>query len=70
MRLPAAVLEALGLKKGDEVEVAVERRLRVQRDAGREEVLAMLLSHTRPAPPGFRSSIKSENARGRYAEEP
>lgn len=34
-RLPAAVVEALGLTDGDEIEVAGERRLRVQRDGAR-----------------------------------
>ena len=72
VRLPAAVVEALGLKEGDEIEIEVagERRLRVQRDATREEALATLLSLARPAPPGFRFDREDANARGRDAETP
>ena len=41
VRLPAAVVEALGLKEGDEIqiEIAGERTFRVERDRTREERL-------------------------------
>lgn len=35
VRLPAAVVEALQLKEGDEIEIAGDRALRVERDRAR-----------------------------------
>ncbi|MDO9707661.1 AbrB/MazE/SpoVT family DNA-binding domain-containing protein [Paracraurococcus lichenis] len=44
VRLPSAVVEALGLKEGDEVaiEVADPRTFRVSRDTSREEAVETL----------------------------
>lgn len=66
VRLPAAVVEALGLKEGDEVaiEVAGERHLRVERDRTREEALARLRALAWPLPPGWRFSRDEAHERG------
>jgi antitoxin MazE len=64
VRLPAAVVEALGLKEGDEIEVAGDRKFRVARDRTREEALATLQSLSRPLPPGFRFDRDEANERG------
>jgi|tagenome__1003787_1003787.scaffolds.fasta_scaffold20013386_1 hypothetical protein len=39
VRLPATVVDALGLREGDEIEVADRRRFRVARDARRDKAL-------------------------------
>ena len=66
VRLPAAVVEALGLKEGDEIqiEVAGERTFRVERDRTREEALARLRSLAWKLPPGFKFSRDEANERG------
>jgi antitoxin MazE len=58
MRLPAAIVEALGLKEGDdiEIEIAGTRVFRVGRDNSRAEVLQRLQALQKPLPPGFRFS--------------
>jgi antitoxin MazE len=66
IRLPAAVVEILGLKEGDEIqiEVAGDRTLRVQRDPKREEALATLRALAWKLPPGWRFSRDEANERG------
>jgi antitoxin MazE len=66
VRLPASVVEALGLKEGDEIEIEVagDRAFRVARDTKREEALATLRALSRPMPPGFRFSRDEANERG------
>ncbi len=64
VRLPAAVVEALQLKEGDEIEVAGDRTFRVASDRTREEALARLRAFARPMPPGFRFSRDEANERG------
>ncbi len=66
VRLPAAVVEALGLKEGDEIEIEIagERTLRVERDRKREEALERLRALRRPLPPGFRFPRDEANERG------
>jgi antitoxin MazE len=56
IRLPAAVVEALGLKEGDDVEVRIARdgAFEVAPDPARAEALARLRRLRRPLPPGFR----------------
>jgi antitoxin MazE len=56
VRLPAAVVEALGLKEGDEIEIRVagDRCFEVSRDSTREKALAQLDALARPLPPGFK----------------
>jgi antitoxin MazE len=65
VRLPASVVEALGLKEGDEIEIEIagERTFRVRRDARREEALARLKALQRPLPAGFRFSREDANER-------
>lgn len=55
VRLPAAVVDALGLKEGDRIEIRVagEREFEVRRDRTREKALARLRRLRRPLPPGF-----------------
>ena len=66
VRLPAAVVELLGLKEGDgiETEIAGERTLCVERDRTREAALERLRALRRPLPPGFRFSRDEANERG------
>ena len=55
VRLPAAVVEALQLKEGDEVtvEIAGARTFRIERDNARDEALANLRALAVPLPQGF-----------------
>jgi antitoxin MazE len=66
VRLPAAVVEALGLQEGDEIdiEVASERTFRVARDRSRDEALEALRTLGWHLPPGFRFDRDEANARG------
>ncbi len=66
VRLPAAVVEALGLKEGDEIqiEVAGERTFRVERDHTREEALERLRALAWKLPPGFKFSRCGADGRG------
>jgi antitoxin MazE len=56
IRLPAAVVEALDLKDGDQIEVRIidPRDFELSRDRSREEALERLRRLRRPLPPGFR----------------
>jgi antitoxin MazE len=56
VRLPDAVVEALGLKTGDEIEIIVTgtHQFRVERDLSRERALERLRALKRPLPKGFR----------------
>jgi antitoxin MazE len=55
IRLPAAVVEALNLKEGDDIEVQVAdaRTFAVSRDRSRERALERLRKLQRPLPAGF-----------------
>lgn len=55
IRLPAAVVRALNLKEGDDIEIQVagKRAFEVSRDQSRERALAQLRKLRRPFPPGF-----------------
>ncbi len=65
VRLPASVVELLGLKEGDEIEIGIAgaRSLEVSRDRSREEALERLKALQRPLPPGFRWSREEANER-------
>jgi antitoxin MazE len=65
LRLPAAVVEALGLEEGDEVEVRVagERAFEVARDRRRERALERIDTLCKPLPPGWRFDRDEANAR-------
>jgi antitoxin MazE len=65
VRLPMAVVEALELKEGDEIElhVADARRLAVVRKPGRNEVLRRLRAFRGRLPPDFKFDRDEANAR-------
>ncbi|HET6469233.1 MAG TPA: AbrB/MazE/SpoVT family DNA-binding domain-containing protein [Geminicoccaceae bacterium] len=56
VRLPAAVVEALGLREGDEIEIEVAgaRSFEVRKAPGTREVLARLRTYRGRLPAGFR----------------
>jgi antitoxin MazE len=58
IRIPKDVVDALGLKKGDEIEVrlAGKRVLEVARDDRRARAIERLRELARPLPPGWRFS--------------
>jgi antitoxin MazE len=65
VRLPAAVVEALGLKEGDEIEITVagKRDFKVARDRKREKALETIRRLARPFPPGFKFDREEANER-------
>jgi antitoxin MazE len=64
VRLPKAIVEALKLKPGDDIEIVVAgtRRFEVTRDRSREKALARLRALKRPLPKGFRFDRTEANA--------
>jgi antitoxin MazE len=65
VRLPAAVVEALELKEGDQIEIRIagERRFEVSRDQSVRRALARLRALRRPLPPGFTFSREEVHER-------
>jgi antitoxin MazE len=65
VRLPKAVVDALELKEGDQIEITVagERKFEVDRDFRREEALNRLRAMRWPLPPGFRFNRDEANER-------
>jgi len=65
IRLPAAVVEALELKEGDQIEIRVagDGTFEVSRDRSRARALARLRSLRRPLPAGFTFDRADANAR-------
>ena len=65
IRLPAAVVEALELKEGDEIEIhaADWRAFDVSRKPGREELLTRLRAFRGRLPADFRFDRDETNAR-------
>jgi antitoxin MazE len=55
IRLPAAVVKALELKEGDniEIQIAGRKNFQVNKDRTREQALAALKKLSRPFPKGF-----------------
>jgi antitoxin MazE len=55
IRLPAAVVKALELKEGDDIEIRIagSRELEVGRDESRQRALETLRKLSRPLPAGF-----------------
>ena len=55
IRLPAAVVEALDLKDGDQIEVRIagDREFEISHDRTKEEALERLRRLRRPLPRGF-----------------
>lgn len=65
VRLPDAVVKALGLKSGDEIEISVTgaRQFQVGRDRSRARALERLRTLKKPLPKGFRFEREEANAR-------
>jgi antitoxin MazE len=65
VRLPAAVVEALRLKEGDEIEIHVAgaRQFGVARKPGRDELLRRLRAFRGRLPPDFKFDRDEANAR-------
>jgi antitoxin MazE len=65
VRLPAAVVEALDLKDGDDIEIRVASgaKFEVSRDRTREHALTRLRKLRRPLPKGFVFDREEANAR-------
>lgn len=65
VRLPSAVVEALDLKEGDQIEIRIasERQFEVRRDRSKQKALARLRQLRRALPPGFTFSRDEANER-------
>ena len=65
IRLPAAVVEALELREGDEVEISIAdaREWKVARKPDRAELLRRLRAFRGRLPPDFRFDREEANAR-------
>jgi antitoxin MazE len=64
VRLPTAVVEALKLKEGDQIEIRIARarEFEVIRDQSKSRALARLRKLRRPLPPGFVFDREEANA--------
>ena len=67
VRLPAAVVEVLGLKEGDDIEIGVagDRQFLVRRSASRREILERLRKYRGLLPADFKFDRLEANERGR-----
>jgi antitoxin MazE len=65
VRLPAALVEALDLKEGDEIEIGLigDRSFAVGRDNSRTEALDRLKALSWKLPPGFKFDRDEANER-------
>ena len=65
IRLPASVVEALGLKEGDEVEVHIagERAFDIERDRSRERAMARIRAFRKALPSDWKFDRQEANAR-------
>jgi antitoxin MazE len=65
VRLPSAVVDALGLKEGDQIEIRIigRRTFEVGRDESKQRALARLRKLQRPLPAGFIFNREEANAR-------
>ena len=65
VRLPDAVVKALKLKTGDEIEIVASgaRRFEIARDRTREKALERLRTLKKPLPKGFRFDRDEANGR-------
>lgn len=71
IRLPAAVVEALELKEGDNIEIRVagSREFEVRRDQRRQRALETLRKLSRPLPAGFVFDREEAHERGSRSDE-
>jgi len=67
VRLPSAVVEALALKEGEEIEIRVAgaRTFRVSRDTSKQQALERLRQLRRPLPKGFKFDRVEINTRSK-----
>ena len=65
VRLPDAVVKALGLKTGDDIEIVAPgpRQFQIGRDRSREQALERLRALKKPLPKGFRFEREEGHAR-------
>jgi len=65
LRLPTAVVDALDLKEGDQIEIRIagERLFEVSRDQSKSRALARLRKLRRTLPPGFLFDREEANGR-------
>lgn len=65
IRIPDAVVKALRLKSGDEIEIVIkgDRLLQIGRDRSRARAMARLRALKTPLPKGFRFDREEANAR-------
>jgi antitoxin MazE len=65
VRLPKALIERLGLKPGDEIEIvaAVPGRITIARADRREAAIARMRSRALPLPAGYRLDRDASNRR-------
>ena len=65
IRLPAAVVETLNLKAGDEINIRIAgaRDFVAERKPTRQELIARIRKLGRPLPPGFKFDREEANGR-------
>jgi antitoxin MazE len=65
VRLPSAVVEALNLKEGDEIEISVagKRDFKVARDRSKQRAIQQLSRMKWSFPPGFKFNREEINER-------
>lgn len=71
VRLPTAVVEALELKEGDDIEIRIagEKTFEVSRDESRQRALESLRKLSRPLPAGFVFDREEAHERGSKRDE-
>ena len=71
IRLPAAIVKALELKEGDDIEIRVagERAFELARDESRRRAVENLRKLRRPFPPGFVFDREEAHERGSKNDE-
>ena len=65
IRIPSAVVEALKLKEGDQIEITVAgaRKFEIAGDREREKIIERIRRAQRPLPPGFKFNRLEANER-------
>jgi antitoxin MazE len=65
VRIPSAVVEALDLKEGEDIEITIagRRGFEISRDRRREKALEQMRRLRRPLPPGFKFDRLKANER-------
>ncbi len=65
VRIPAAIVEALDLKEGDEIEISIagKRDFKVARDRSKERAIEQLRQTKWSFPPNFKFSREETNER-------